>query len=156
MKDQGVPVYRTDQAVGEFVITFPRAYHAGFNRGFNLAEAANFAAADWIARGRMCVNYYYSSLGRNCVFSHDELICKMALDDDGYLIPSVASAAYDDSLLMLKIEEERRREVLEWGVTCWIKEHFELLADDSRRFPFVKRPYTYRRSFAFNAVMTPE
>lgn len=28
----GVPVYRTDQHAGEFVVTFPRAYHAGFNQ----------------------------------------------------------------------------------------------------------------------------
>jgi hypothetical protein len=34
----GVPVYRTDQRAGEFVVTFPKAYHAGFNTGFNCAE----------------------------------------------------------------------------------------------------------------------
>jgi [histone H3]-trimethyl-L-lysine4 demethylase len=32
---RGIPVYRTRQAKGEFVITFPQAYHAGFNNGFN-------------------------------------------------------------------------------------------------------------------------
>lgn len=30
----GVPVFRTDQNAGEFVVTFPRAYHAGFNQGY--------------------------------------------------------------------------------------------------------------------------
>ena len=33
---QGVPVYRLTQRAGEFVITFPRAYHAGFSHGFNV------------------------------------------------------------------------------------------------------------------------
>jgi len=35
---------------GEFMITFPCSYHAGFNHGFNLAESSNFATEAW-ARG---------------------------------------------------------------------------------------------------------
>ena len=44
----GVPIFRTDQHAGEFVITLPRAYHTGFNQGFNFAEAVNFAPPDWV------------------------------------------------------------------------------------------------------------
>ena len=77
-----IQVVRTDQQAGEFVVTFPRAYHAGFNQGYNFAEAVNFAPADWLKMGRECVAHY-SMLHRFCVFSHDELVCKMAENLDG-------------------------------------------------------------------------
>lgn len=32
---------------GEFMITYPYGYHAGFNYGYNLAESVNFALDDW-------------------------------------------------------------------------------------------------------------
>ncbi|KAG9312599.1 JmjC domain, hydroxylase-domain-containing protein [Chiua virens] len=36
----------------EFVITYPRGYHAGFNLGFNCAESVNFALESWVELGR--------------------------------------------------------------------------------------------------------
>jgi hypothetical protein len=40
------------QHAGEFVITYPRGYHAGFNLGFNCAESTNFALESWLELGR--------------------------------------------------------------------------------------------------------
>lgn len=48
----GIQVSRMIQEEGEFMITFPGAYHAGFNLGLNVAEATNFATKSWIEIGR--------------------------------------------------------------------------------------------------------
>ncbi|KAG2531608.1 hypothetical protein BBO99_00001827 [Phytophthora kernoviae] len=51
LREFGVPFYRAYQKPGEFVITFPAAYHQGFNLGLNIAEAVNFASLHWIPYG---------------------------------------------------------------------------------------------------------
>ena len=42
LKQGGVPVYKLVQNPGEFVVTFPRAFHGGFSYGPNCGEAVNF------------------------------------------------------------------------------------------------------------------
>lgn len=49
--NQGIEVFKCIQKPGEFVITFGGSYHAGFNMGFNCAEAVNFATKNWINLG---------------------------------------------------------------------------------------------------------
>ncbi len=48
----GVPFVQARQRAGEFVVLNAAAYHAGFNLGFNVAEAVNFALPEWLAAGR--------------------------------------------------------------------------------------------------------
>ncbi|CAL9155009.1 unnamed protein product [Musa hybrid cultivar] len=70
---EGVPVYRCVQNAGEFVLTFPRAYHSGFNSGFNCAEAVNVAPVDWLPHGQHAVELYREQ-GRKISISHDKLL----------------------------------------------------------------------------------
>ncbi|KAL3523734.1 hypothetical protein ACH5RR_016568 [Cinchona calisaya] len=73
LKAEGVPVYRCIQNPGEFVLTFPRAYHAGFNCGFNCAEAVNVAPVDWLPHGQNAIELYREQ-GRKTSISHDKLL----------------------------------------------------------------------------------
>uniref|UniRef100_A0A8V5HAH6 [histone H3]-trimethyl-L-lysine(4) demethylase n=1 Tax=Melopsittacus undulatus TaxID=13146 RepID=A0A8V5HAH6_MELUD len=130
----GVPVYRTNQCAGEFVITFPRAYHSGFNQGFNFAEAVNFCTVDWLPLGRQCVEHY-RLLNRYCVFSHDEMICKMASKAD-VLDVVVASTVQKDMAIMIEDEKRLREKVFNavlQGVTDSERVAFELFPDDERQ-----------------------
>ncbi|XP_059542839.1 lysine-specific demethylase 5B-like [Myotis daubentonii] len=126
-----VPVYRTNQCAGEFVITFPRAYHCGFNQGFNFAEAANFCTVDWLPLGRQCVEHY-RLLHRYCVFSHDEMICRMATKA-GVLDVVMASTVQKDMAVMIEDERALRENVRKLGVIDSERMDFELLPDDERQ-----------------------
>ncbi|KAK7807711.1 hypothetical protein U0070_010926 [Myodes glareolus] len=53
LKENGIPFGRMTQEAGEFMVTFPYGYHAGFNHGFNCAEAINFATPRWIDYGKV-------------------------------------------------------------------------------------------------------
>ena len=77
LKKAGVNVYALDQRAGQFVITFPQAYHAGFNHGFNFNEAVNFAPEDWEPYGEAGVERLQEFRKQPC-FSHDELLMTAA------------------------------------------------------------------------------
>ena len=130
-------VVRTDQCAGEFVVTFPRAYHAGFNQGFNFAEAVNFSLGDWVKKiviiclrnvfcdpilppsvpqlslGRQCSSHY-QVMRRSPVFSHDEMLCKMMADPQNLDLVLLVDSA-NDAVSMYK-QEEKLQENLEQKV----------------------------------------
>ncbi|XP_029114666.1 lysine-specific demethylase 4C isoform X6 [Scleropages formosus] len=53
LKKYSIPFDKITQEAGEFMITFPYGYHAGFNHGFNCAESTNFASLRWIDYGKV-------------------------------------------------------------------------------------------------------
>uniref|UniRef100_A0A3B5KJJ3 [histone H3]-trimethyl-L-lysine(4) demethylase n=1 Tax=Takifugu rubripes TaxID=31033 RepID=A0A3B5KJJ3_TAKRU len=125
----GVPIYRTNQCAGEFVITFPRAYHSGFNQGFNFAEAVNFCTVDWMPLGRQCVDHY-RMLHRYNVFSHDEMVCNMASKAET-LDVVLASAVHKDMVAMIQDEDTLREKVK--GVSQCQEAKYDHLQDDERQ-----------------------
>ncbi|RKP25392.1 JmjC domain, hydroxylase-domain-containing protein, partial [Syncephalis pseudoplumigaleata] len=56
LANYSIPVNRLVQKEHEFVLTFPRGYHAGYNLGYNCAESVNFALDYWIPYGKKARN----------------------------------------------------------------------------------------------------
>ncbi|KAH9719670.1 transcription factor jumonji (JmjC) domain-containing protein [Citrus sinensis] len=105
--ENGVPVYSVLQEPGNFVITFPRSYHAGFNFGLNCAEAVNFAPADWLPHGGFGADLY-QQYHKAAVLSHEELLCVVAKSD----LDSKVSPYLKRELLRVYTKERMWRERL--------------------------------------------
>ncbi|KAL8123374.1 hypothetical protein AgCh_011375 [Apium graveolens] len=74
----GVPCCRLVQNAGEFVVTFPRAYHSGFSHGFNCGEAANIATPEWVILARDAA-IRRASINSPPMVSHFQLLYELAL-----------------------------------------------------------------------------
>lgn len=74
LERHGIPCNRIVHNQGEFIITYPYGYHAGFNYGYNLAELVNFALDDWFEfakKARKC-----ECIGDSVGINHQQIYCK--------------------------------------------------------------------------------
>jgi len=102
-----VPVYRGVQHPGEFMITFPRAFHAGFSHGFSCAESVNFALPDWLPMGALS-SKMYRELSHMPVIPHDQLLFILARQVlSGHRADTIAML--QPQLSMLLADESRLR-----------------------------------------------
>ena len=69
--------------------------------------------------GRQCIEHY-RSLCRQCVFSHEELVCKIAADPDS-LDLIVAAKTYQDLLTIAEREKVLRKKLLDRVNNCLLK-----------------------------------
>ena len=106
LRQAGIPVFRAVQEARCYIITFPYAYHAGFNAGFNCAEATNFAPADWLPFG-LDASERYSQDARYCSVAHDKMLMELGR------AASLATSALHPSLPPTIAAELDRRTLLE-------------------------------------------
>ncbi|PPD97319.1 hypothetical protein GOBAR_DD05664 [Gossypium barbadense] len=150
----GIPCCRLIQNPGEFVVTFPRAYHVGFSHGgvylvtmikllmmvisltsFNCGEAANFGTPQWLqvakdaAVRRAAMNYLP-------MLSHQQLLYLLTMSFMSRVPRSLLPGARS-SRLRDRLKEER--EVL-------VKKAFveDLLTENKLLSLLLKRGSTYR------------
>ena len=101
----GVPIFHLLQRPGSFVVTWPRAYHAGFSHGLNIAESSNFATPDWLPWGRASIDAYRDSpSSRKPCFVHEKLLLSLA-ESCNQLSPLIAEWVAPE-LERLIIDEE--------------------------------------------------
>ncbi|XP_038678402.1 lysine-specific demethylase JMJ706-like [Tripterygium wilfordii] len=124
----GVDVYKTVQKPGEFVITFPRAYHAGFSHGFNCGEAVNFAVGDWFPFGAAATKRY-AFLSMRGIIPHEELLCREAV----LLFKSSKSEGFDCATVDLVSNDSTKNSFIQH--MHWFNDALQRLKNRTRRLP---------------------
>jgi len=111
LQEAGIPVYTTLQKAGQFIVTCPKAYHGGFNTGFNVAESVNFALEDWLPFcDEACQDYRYQ---RSSVFPYEEFVLKAIQSPDSPPIRKQLASALKE---IIKNEEKLRNKVVGLGI----------------------------------------
>ncbi len=78
-----VPVTQLIQEPGDFVVTYPKSYHAGFSYGFNMGEAVNFALPEWIRFGKESNEKYRIHARPSCI-SQDRIVFTLCMHLQDY------------------------------------------------------------------------
>jgi histone demethylase JARID1 len=142
----GCGVVRTVQRPGEFVFTFPRAYHAGFSHGFNIAEAVNFAPPEWLPFGIARHERYRRERFRPSVMNVDKLVFDVAKRLDTFRRGDLCASFVDALLAKLEkiVEENRewRTKLLSLGMREYVLDE-ACLEDDQQRCCAVCRQNCY-------------
>ncbi len=73
-----VPVTQLLQEPGDFVVTYPKSYHAGLSYGFNMGEAVNFALPEWIRFGKESAEKYRIHSRPSCI-SQDRIVFTLCM-----------------------------------------------------------------------------
>jgi jumonji domain-containing protein 2 len=101
LKNNGIKLRKIVQKPGEFVVLRATAYHAGFNSGFNLAEAVNFASFSWVEKVANKVKF--------CTCIRDSVKINMTIFCDN-LIDRLKNRRTKNKTKMIKILEEVQKD----------------------------------------------
>lgn len=120
----GVRVFRIEHTPGSFVVTAPRAYHCGFNTGFTVAEAANFALPDWFTVAKRA-EVVASPIAKQLQVPREYLLfqeaCDIASDQSPFRCDIMCARLIARELAFLfsagEKAVERARAELDWAVT---------------------------------------
>ena len=107
-----ITYYKTVQNSGEFMITYPYSYHAGFNMGFNCAEATNFALERWA----VSIGEY----AKACTCINDAVVLDVNLFKNKPLAPRRIRLRLMNEIEMLLEDKEEFEELENFNIVCQI------------------------------------
>ncbi|KAK6929177.1 JmjN domain [Dillenia turbinata] len=131
----GIPCCRLVQSPGEFVVTFPRAYHVGFSHGFNCGEAANFGTSQWLKIAKEAA-VRRAAMGILPMLSHQQLLYLLTMSFISSVPRSLLPGART-SRLRDRLKEEREQLVKKVFIEDFLKENSILSS-------LVQKASTYR------------
>ncbi|XP_020573030.1 probable lysine-specific demethylase ELF6 isoform X2 [Phalaenopsis equestris] len=144
----GVPCCRLVQHPGEFVVTFPRAYHVGFSHGFNCGEAANFATPEWLKVAKEAA-IRRAAMNHLPMLSHQQLLYILTMSFVSR-IPRTLISGVRSSRLKDRKKEEREILVKKAFLTDMMSENYLLcvLLEKKSISPILWEPYMLPASCA--------
>jgi [histone H3]-trimethyl-L-lysine4 demethylase len=154
LEAQGVEVYTLVQEPGDIVITFPRAYHAGYSEGFNCNEACNFVLPSWIQYSRESIERY-REVGRSSIFSHDRFMFHFGSTQslEEYK-PDECEMLLKELRLMFQEEQRFKKELEAMGLEHVMELSADVMLDDkSMEEDEVRECYTCKHNVFFSGVI---
>ena len=98
---------------GEYILTFPGSYHAGFSTGINVGEAVNFVSRSWFDFGFKCQEIYRKTREKIPVMPIDWLIIENILNVGKAELDYETKVKLRDSFSQILKDERFSREQLE-------------------------------------------
>ncbi|GLI58863.1 hypothetical protein VaNZ11_000628 [Volvox africanus] len=110
LRAAGVPVYGVTQAAGEFMVTWPGAYHASVSLGLQLGEHINLAPPDWLRFAEEAERMQRLSR-RRPIFNQLEMLLQTARNEcssyvAGFLVPELHRVIEQEHRLRLALWEQ--------------------------------------------------
>lgn len=108
LSSQKVPFYRIIQRENEYVLLWPKAFHAGINAGYNCNEACNLAPPFWLLHGYKAV-LAYRYMRPMCI-PHEQLVV-IAARHFKEVLPNRLTFITKAIVQLIVDEHERRQEI---------------------------------------------